>query len=822
MLSTGWRVWSNAAAKLLGENISKAPPEIPIFTSHEALAALLPYESVDPDSNLFFNRQSIGFILEVSPLLGSSEAVEALLASLLTDRLPAGVDMQFLLVASPQIGPILDAFAAQRSRNPLFTWLAEKRVEFLKKGVFASLTESAPFVLRDFRVYISVSLPQKHRLSNTLLRLREDIQSTLQSIPLPSRVLGPEEFLQLLTHLVTPHQNVYPETTHWNPLEPLATQIPNPEWELQVTPQALHFSSEKEKVEARCLSVRTFPERFSQGQAGENCGQLFNAMLHIPCPFWISFHVRKIEGETAHRKAQMKTLNRDASARSPLSKFKPSLRQECEDWQYVRERLGAGDALLQTLYHVVVFAEPSQVAHCEQRLRDLYRANGWKLCKDAFLQLPSWLACLPMISSEGLFEDFQRWGRLKTLTALNAVSVAPLQGEWKGSRTPSLLLPGRRGQIALWNPFDNTGGNYNMAITAAPGKGKSAFTQEYIVALLGAGARVWVIDAGRSYEKTCRLLGGQFMAFTPHAAVCLNPFTTVTDITESLVLLKPLLASMARPLTGASEIELAFLEQAIKAAWAKKGRETTVTTVAQWLEAQPDPVCPTLAQLLFSFTDQGAYATFFEGPCTVDFASPFIVLELQELKAKKELQRVVLHVLIVLISQAMYAGNRSQIKSCIIDESWDLLDDDNTSTAKFIEAGYRTARKFRGNFVAIAHSIADFQRNAMSRAAFDCSDFKIILGQSSEAINALKTGGLMDIDGFTERLLKSLRLTPDYAECVIKGPEGLSVHRILFDPYSRILYSTKGEEFDAVNQHVERGLPLIDAIALVAEAVPHA
>lgn len=797
----------------------QAPTQVTLDQS--MLSSLLPYESFDEDSALFFNKRSVGFVLEVSPLLGSSDEIENILSSLLTDRLPAGVDLQFLMMASPQIGPVLDAFAKARSRNELFAWLAQKRIDFLKTAAFASLSPSQPFLLRDFRLFMTVSTVQKHSDTASLISLRDDIQSTLKSIPLHSRVLQAQDFLSLMMALLTPKASLYPECRTWNLLDPLSLQMTDSEWRLQVNPASLLFSSEDSSVDVRVLSVCDFPQKPTLWKMGENCGQLFNAMLQVPCPFWISFSLRKIDQEKALRDAQFKTLNKDGNSRSALTKFYPGLRQEYEDWHFVRERLTSGDALVKTCYQVVLFAPPETASGCEQRVRDLYRANGWKLRKSSFLQLQSWLACLPMTLSEGLFEDLQGFGRLRTMTAFNAVNVAPLQGEWKGTHTPSLILPGRRGQVALWNPFDNEAGNYNMAITAAPGKGKSAFTQEYMVAMLGAGGRVWVIDAGRSYEKTCHLLGGQFMEFTQTTRLCLNPFTRITDINEAMVMLKPLIASMARPIKGASEEELAYLEQAIKAAWEQHHHDTTITTVANWLKTQSDPICQNLAHLLFSFTDQGIYASFFEGTCTVDFNNPLIVIELQELKSKKELQRIVLQVLMVLISQAMYLSGRAQIKSCIIDESWDLLDDDNAATAKFIEAGYRTARKFRGNFVAIAHSIADFQRNAMSRAAFDCADFKIILGQSAEAINQLKSGGLMDLDGFTERLLKSLKLTKEYAECVIKGPEGMSVHRIIFDSYSRILYSTKGEEFDAVNDKVKKGMLLIDAIAEVAQVFHH-
>jgi hypothetical protein len=42
-------------------------------------------------------------------------------------------------------------------------------------------------------------------------------------------------------------------------------------------------------------------------------------------------------------------------------------------------------------------------------------------------------------------------------------------------------------------------------------------------------------------------------------------------------------------------------------------------------------------------------------------------MELQELKAKKDLQRIVLQVLIYLISQKMYLTGRKEVKSCIIE-----------------------------------------------------------------------------------------------------------------------------------------------------------
>ena len=97
---------------------------------HHFISELLPYETFDPETGLFMNKKSMGFILETTPLLGSSEEVENILTSVITDILPANVDMQFLVWASPKIAPLLDAFEAARSKNEIFAWLAKKRTDY--------------------------------------------------------------------------------------------------------------------------------------------------------------------------------------------------------------------------------------------------------------------------------------------------------------------------------------------------------------------------------------------------------------------------------------------------------------------------------------------------------------------------------------------------------------------------------------------------------------------------------------------------------------------------------------------------------------------
>ena len=69
-------------------------------------------------------------------------------------------------------------------------------------------------------------------------------------------------------------------------------------------------------------------------------------------------------------------------------------------------------------------------------------------------------------------DEFYFAGReMKTMVNENLLLIA----EWKGTPTPVMTLFGRRGQILGFDLFDNTGGNFNFAVAALSGSGKSVF-----------------------------------------------------------------------------------------------------------------------------------------------------------------------------------------------------------------------------------------------------------------------------------------------------------------------------------------------------------
>jgi conjugal transfer ATP-binding protein TraC len=395
--------------------------------------------------------------------------------------------------------------------------------------------------------------------------------------------------------------------------------------------------------------------------------------------------------------------------------------------------------------------------------------------------------------------------------------------EWQGTGTPVLLFAGRRGQLMAIDVYDNPAGNYNVAIAGTSGSGKSLLLNEIAAAYLGSGARVWIIDVGRSYERTCRHFSGTFIEFSETSSISLNPFGLVEDIDEDMELLQPLLAQMVSPREPLDSFRYAALGAAIRKTWSAKGRSMTVTDVHDLLSTgrldddggEEDRRLRDLATMLHPYTREGSYGRYFGRGGNVDFSGDFIVLELEELKAKKDLQTVVLLIVMYRITREMYFS-RDRKKIVIIDEAWDLLSEG--SSAQFIEAGYRRARKYRGAFMSATQAMDDYHRNAAAKAALDNSDWLFLLRQKPESVERMDRLGQLTMDDSMKRLIQSLRTEHgSYSEIYIHSPLGNGVGRLMVDPHSLLLFSSQPEDFAAINAKRATGLDVSQAIDAVLQ-----
>jgi conjugal transfer ATP-binding protein TraC len=209
-----------------------------------------------------------------------------------------------------------------------------------------------------------------------------------------------------------------------------------------------------------------------------------------------------------------------------------------------------------------------------------------------------------------------------------------------------------------------------------------------------------------------------------------------------------------------------------------------------------------LATQLFPFTG-GSYARWFEGPNTLDMDNPFVLLELQHLKGRKELQQVVLLQIIARINHDMYL-TKDRRKILIIDEAWELLDD--PVMEKAMVAVYRKARKNKGAIIVVTQLIGDLAKSENSKAIIANSTWSFILKQKPSS-------GVVTLDPYAAYLMKTVQTIPGrFAEVMIFRGEQYGVFRNVTDPFTNVLFSTKGDEFDKVTDSINKGMTASEAI----------
>ena len=91
----------------------------------ESFSELLPYLAYDEEHNIYALDDGIGFVLECSPLsLAGSDTVSALRGILESSSNPPGMCMQFMLLSTTDIKPLLDQYVLLReirNGNNLYT-----------------------------------------------------------------------------------------------------------------------------------------------------------------------------------------------------------------------------------------------------------------------------------------------------------------------------------------------------------------------------------------------------------------------------------------------------------------------------------------------------------------------------------------------------------------------------------------------------------------------------------------------------------------------------------------------------------------------------
>jgi conjugal transfer ATP-binding protein TraC len=304
-----------------------------------------------------------------------------------------------------------------------------------------------------------------------------------------------------------------------------------------------------------------------------------------------------------------------------MAKLLPDIPKKKRDWDAAADALDAGTKLVSLYHELALFAPADRATQAEESAKAIWRSRGFELNNDVYLQRQSLQASLPMQLSESFHRDLKRLRRVTTKTAANAVHLAPLLAEWKGTATPVLLFGGRRGQLMTLDLFDNDQGNYNAAVIGTSGKSGAERTR----LVVPRHRRQGVMLTGAA-EKLCRVCDGQMIEFRASAVINVNPFSAVTDIHDDMAMLQPVVAKMASPSQPLDPFAYKAIASAILIAWDTYGPAMTVTHIRDVLATGRLRERSTAIDRRLqprgdagAFSRDGAYGRYFDGPASVDF-----------------------------------------------------------------------------------------------------------------------------------------------------------------------------------------------------------
>lgn len=773
------------------------------------LADILPYEWADKDTNIIQTSRAYGFVFNCGTIIGSRSDLDEQLRGLFNLGIPDGTCMQIMLLASSELEDKFNKYKALR-KTPLLSAMADSTIEYYRKGLKKSLQDGYKFPVRDFKLYISFAFEglYEEEKKSSIVSLQQSISVILRNSYVNNELMNANQVINLVRELmctstkpIEPH--IYDERL------PIRDQIADIDNNIYVDCDGLCIND----MGLKSIAIGRYPEQFNITQCDKFIGDAFSIASQISYPFFITQNITFLNQSAENLKLQ-------SAAMATANQVKPGkftalfelFHKKHAEYKLLQSVISNGEGLMLMNHMIHVYHPLGESEIAFQEVKSLYKSFGFSVVTNTNLQLPALLCSLP------LYHDFissleQKKLRMMSLyTQTNVVNLMPLFADARGSGNPLLMFLSTRGQVMFFDLYQSDT-NYNMVLSAESGAGKSFLVNYIIAAYRAIGAKIRVIDVGKSFKKFVELNGGISVEFTNDAALCINPFSFIKfkfedgrefdlskitreellaqeDLDDQITMLKSIFLVSA----GISEEDQlhsladSYFEQAILSSLQQYQTDSTYTTVYDELLKIKDEsgVANKLAESIKSFTKHGIFGKYFEGKSNLDIDNEAIVLELEELQSKGKLKFVVLLIIMLKISQDMYlAEDRLQRKICVIDEAWDLMD--GGTTGEFIKRGYRRARKYNGSFITITQSLDDYFLNPTTKSCYDNSGIKVMMKQPIPKE--------VELDEYTKTSLRSLNsINGVYSDFIFEMNKTQTRCRYLPDMLSMEMFTTKAIE----------------------------
>lgn len=814
------------------------------FPDVERIQSLLSQRVYDEKRHVYYQPKSIMSIFEMPLLTGGGDELAQEIANCFETILDDDVTIRLWRLTHPCLENVVSAMANQyRNGDPLFECLATNQQEYYLNACRVGLpSQQGRMPLMDSRLFCEIILKadpsrrDEYEKKADLCRiLTEKLTLKLKTAGIPTGHLTPPSLLSLLRFVLLGEDD-FKWDTHYDHYELLYEQV---------TPLGSEFVVDDEFVKTINKQVKrkisTFvPEKWpSMHHLSESVSMLARAdkNLALSSPHMVSIAFTGISKEKAKSWANRSYMRLQKTYKTKLAQLIPKLNEQFEEWQYLRPAL-LDDTLILTrnIFLVTLLSNDENYDKAISETQSLFNSLEIKLRLQKYIQLPLLLANMPGKIADGYWDDMKKLGLVKTMTLTNTISLAPIVGDWKGTMPKGFVAPGTHGQFATLDIASLPADNYNVAVSATSGSGKSVLIQNLITETLAKRGQAFVIDKGGSYKKMCELLGGTYI---DAQNLRLNPFHGLAQVVNNtatdedtkkmyFALVRDLVAVIVSPKGELQDATRTHILEAVVVAFEQKGVNSKLDDVYDALKSisqrikkeheSYDARLNDIITVLSQYVSSGIYGQYFNAYQEIS-NNDFIVLEMNSLENNPDLLQAVLFSIMNTISQAMYLSARSRRKLCVIDEAWKLFSSNNKDQALFIEQGYRTSRKHGGSFIAITQGITDYFQNNVTKACWNSSDIKIFLRQNSSAFKQFQSEHPNFFNAYEVQALNSFQTAEQagYSSLLLKAGTITSVHRLYLTPQMRALFSTTPHHTDRIEELVKGGMKIWDAVCQLAQ-----
>lgn len=351
------------------------------------------YDYFDDISSISFNKGSLGFFLEINSLIGSEVGIEKNLTLFFNDELPPNGYLQFLVVASNDISPVLDRWQESRIHGGKeLRRLTSYRRRFIEDCSKDYTNASDGRLARNFRQFISFSCPDKGDSSlELILKFKDKLRNKLKAENFHPRICQAKDLIEIAGSILQMTLDAKSKNDY-DILNDINSQIIEGNDTTICVDKIIHHDS---GLVSKVFSPTELPSSFSLVEMINLIGDEYKA---IPARFVICYSVANNIGTkgTSSILAQgdrvINAANKSYTATDLVA------REEANKWVQVKSIHKKGESFLSESMLVMITSPAVDIDTAEEVIKSLYNSHDWKLGICNKIQRVAVLSMLPMMA----------------------------------------------------------------------------------------------------------------------------------------------------------------------------------------------------------------------------------------------------------------------------------------------------------------------------------------------------------------------------------------------------------------------------------------